>query len=97
MLQDLAILKRNLVAKRDSADASAFRARCCWLAPRPPRWGHNFLPTAMDAPDLEDRPCGYLPGTRENRGLDLRALGVRIAPVRGHRIADAGLPRYRPS
>src|ERR1044072_7886912 len=30
-------------------------------------------------------PGGRLPDARENRGLDLRALGVRVAPVRRHR------------
>ena len=40
----------------------------------------------------EPRPLrssrGRLPGVRENRGLDLRALGVRVAPVRGHRTCS---------
>jgi hypothetical protein len=46
----------ELVLKRDSADASAFRARCLRFAPRPPRWDDNFLPTAMGGPKRQHPP-----------------------------------------
>ena len=101
-LQDLAILKRSLVVERDSAETSAFRARCWRLAPWPPRWTyvvapplwgmqgnrrHDPKPRRLLSPVV--RPAGE-PG---NHGLGRRAVGCACCT----RDAATASPRRFPS